>query len=776
MKAKRILAALGAVWILGSLAAPASAKQVNTETKEQEKHYGDTYVGDPDWGEPIGHLGEGDAFWSEQPFDSYWTDRGRSNYAGHDRSGMWLMTNYYYSGEGHTVAVDDPRFKAASYLGIRTVLGCRVFTENEWNLEKVSEKTEDYVNELVYVGEVYTGDTIETICTDYNIGTAFAINRYDNYQAANNDPARPAEAIIAPTEYSCFNSNVRAVQHNGEMIDGAEDFVWEPNAKADANGEIFTGDAAMCGWIYTVQPGDELIYADCQARLLYQNEYKGIKIDEVTFRYRFIFVVMDSGADVVLPGGVIVVDPQEPTPGGEPSDSGDGENWWDTLFGGGGEEDTGSAGDLPPDPPKPQQRWEEGGDLPERTAGIIGTAAGAAIIGAAIGAMTSGGGTPAPAETGQTEVPTRNGNDPRAEEERIRQKEAARQEAVRRQAELERQAEIARQEAERAAELARLQEEYRKTLEEMAKKAAELLEEARKQAEQKKKYIDKLYTKYGVDPNQPNAYKVLRNTIKKEQIKNANEAAAELARDAELAVWERLATDISSGADISMELAASVTGETGKTVLAAYYTLKGTASRTAEAIARIAYNGKSYGDYSLRDYAGDAWDIAHSAVQGTAEGAVKGVQSFVDYNDPVGAKWKAGLQVGGEAAKEMWDTARKGGDFVDIMKAGARGTTKGAVNATISYVLDKTIGKLGGKGTEFNTSRISNYGGATGTIANKITSGDLVSGGANTAVSMITEKTGMNDAIDGLFGSPTAHADAAAQAAKKIADAAKGMK
>ncbi len=123
---------------------------------------------------------------------------------------------------------------------------------------------------------------------------------------------------------------------------------------------------------------------------------------------------------------------------------------------------------------------------------------------------------------------------------------------------------------------------------------------------------------------------------------------------------------------------------------------------------------------------------------------------------------------------------RKGGDLVDIMKAGAKGTTKGAINATISYTLDKTVGKLAGKGKELNQSdfskTLSNYGGATGKITNKITSGDAVGGGANTAVSMITEKTGMNDAIDKFFGSPTAHADAAAQAAKRISDAASGIR
>ncbi|MBQ4350691.1 MAG: hypothetical protein II768_05490 [Clostridia bacterium] len=776
MKKRRILALLGAAWMGLSLALPVFAKQVNTETKEQEKRYGDTYVGDEDYGEPIGHMGMGDPFWSEQPFDSYWTDRGRSNYAGHDRSGMWLMTNYYYSGEGHSVAVDDPRFKTASYLGIRTVLGCRVYTENEWNLEKVSEKTDGTVHEVVYVGEVYTGDTIDTICTDYNIGTAFAINRYDHYQASNNDPSRPAEAFNAPTEYSCFNSNVRAVQRNGVWSDDAEDFIWEQNPKADANGEYFTGDAAMCGWIYTVQPGDEVIYADCQARLRYKNEYNGVEYDAITIRYRFKFVVMDSGADVTLPLNNQTSGIGETNPGGStqpttPQEPDDEDSWWDDLFGG-DDGDTGSSGYLPSEPSKPESGLPEGETISEKGAAIIGTAAGAGIIGSAIGGM-AGGGTEAPPAPAQPEAA---GPDPdelrrRQEEERRRQEEERR-----RQEEEQKRLEEKRK---RDEDLKRLREEYAEQKRQLKELEQKIIEDARKKAEEQKKYIDKLYKKYGVDPDQENAKKILRNTIKKEQIKNANDAAAELAKDAELAVWEQLATDISNGADISLELAASVTGETGQAVLASYYTLKGTASRTAEAIARIAYNGKSYKDYSLGDYARDAWDLTHSAVQGTAEGLSKAGQAVISYNDP-NAKVKAALQIGGEAAKEMWDTARKGGDLVDIMKAGAKGTTKGAINATISYTLDKTVGKLAGKGEAFKQSdfskTLSNYGGATGKITNKITSGDAVGGGANTAVSMITEKTGMNDAIDKFFGSPTAHADAAAQTAKRISDAASGIR
>ena len=94
----RILAGLAAALILVSLTLPAFAKQVNTETKEQELVYGDTDY-DPEYGgNPIGRLREGDTFWSEQPFDAYWTDRGfyaMSENNSYHRSKGWIMTNYY---------------------------------------------------------------------------------------------------------------------------------------------------------------------------------------------------------------------------------------------------------------------------------------------------------------------------------------------------------------------------------------------------------------------------------------------------------------------------------------------------------------------------------------------------------------------------------------------------------------------------------------------------------------------------------------------------------
>ena len=83
------------------------------------------------------------------------------------------------------------------------------------------------------------------------------------------------------------------------------------------------------------------------------------------------------------------------------------------------------------------------------------------------------------------------------------------------------------------------------------------------------------------------------------------------------------------------------------------------------------------------------------------------------------------------------------------------------------------LGKLAGKGKTVANTTLNNY---PGQIANKITSGDLWSGGSNTTVSLFTNKIGLDDKIDGLFGGKTTHADAAAKAAKKVSDAAKGMK
>ena len=737
---KRILALFAAVWMLSApLALPAAAKQVN-QTEDPEKLY-DVQYGE-DYYEAIGNIESENEFWSTQPFDSYWSDSGTSLFKEprYDRKRSWAIINSYYAGKG---ALNQKALNGViGYLGLETIMTCAVFTDEEnWNLVKQSDTTSGTLAEVIYVGEVMSGDTIFIQANSYAAGTYYAQYKRNKTYTPQNDPAYLEEWREEPNEYWAFYTNIRAVQKNGEWAPDAEDYVIENQSR----------DAYCSGWLYTVNEGDEVIYADAIAKVNFSNEYTGYH-DNITIRYRFKFVVMDSGADVTLPINTQQTEPQDTNPGSQNPDPGqtgeeDGDNWWEGLFDD-DKEDTESTEVTPPEPSKPETK-PEGERLTEKEAAVIGTVGGAAVIGAAVGAMAGGGG------------PEVSGPDPDAElkreEERLRQEELKKQE----------EAERARQK-----ELERLKKEYADQQRQMKEYEEQLKQEAKKKAEEHKRYVDRLYKKYGVDPNQENASKILRNTIKKEQIKNEQEAAAELAKDAEYAVYEQLATDLSNWADISLELCASVTGETGQGVLAAYYTLKGTASRTAEAIARIAYNGKSYKDYGIGDYAKDAWDLTHSAVQGTAEGFVKAGQAVTSYNDAT-AKAKLALQVGGEAAKEMWDTARAGGDFVDVLKAGARGTTKGAVNATISYALDKTVGKLAGKGKTVANTTLNNY---PGQIANKITSGDLWSGGSNTTVSLFTNKIGLDDKIDGLFGGKTAHADAAAKAAKKVSDAAKGMK
>ncbi len=732
MTAKRIFAFLGAAFIVAALSVPTFAKQVNVD--DDPETFGFTNeVGELTW---IGEIGRGNSFWALQPYDAYWTEIGGYdlNTPQYERTRMWQLVNSYHSGEVVSIRIYHPKHNKEidnySQYAMNSVISVFVWSDGNWELEKQSETTNGSVHEVVYTGKINAGDTI-IICGINNRNT-----RYDADAAKRiplNDPSYHDDQRRSPSEESALYSNVRPVRKDGQWATDAESFVWEDIAGHD-------GGSA---WIYTAQEEDELIYADCLEKVHYENELRQEDM-YVTIRYRFKFEVRDENGGTAgllgtppsgqtgttQDGSTAPEDPlklddwgEEPVPPSQPDEPEEPFEWIEPEQ----ENDTGSS---------------NGGSehsISETGAAVVSTVVGTAIIGAATGAAVSGSGG-----DGEPEI---------KELKEIRPAGEKLEEPTRRQEEAQRQI-----------------DEERARMEALRQ---EMLEKAKEQAEKKKRFYDNMFKKYKIDQNQPDAFKKLYREMKKATLDAMADAEKFKAEEAEYKVWEQLATDISNGADISMELAASVTGEVGQAVLAGYYTLKGTATRTGEAISRIAYNGKSYKDYSLGDFAGDAWDLTHSAVQGTAEGASKAVQSFTNYNHPVAAKVKAGLQIGGEAVKEMWDTARNGGDLWDIAKAGAKGTVKGTVNATISYTLDKTVGKLAGKGSTVANTKVNNYGwGWTKGLDNTITSGDLISGSTNAATSFITNKLGLEDKMNSWFGKQTAHAEAAAEAAKKISQTA----
>ena len=335
MKGRRISAGLGAAWMLLLLATPAAAKRVNA-TEDPDKLY-DIEYGE-DYFSNVGNIENENEYWSTQPFHSYWTDSGHRELSSpkFGKSRLHAIMDAYYSGKGgiNQKALDG----VYGYMGLQTIMTGAVYSEEaDWHLEKAQETTTDNTEEVIYVGEVMTGDTIFVQANSYLAGTAYAQFKGNAYYLPLNDPEYNHEWDIEPNEYWGFYSNIRAVQRNGKWIDGADDYDWSNNA----------GHVYCAGWLYTVEEGDEVIYADAMAKIHYNNHYTGEEKD-ITLLRRFKFVVMDSGADVTLPLDSNPTGTQE-SGGGTGGDDwltgedDDGDNWWDTLFGG-DDEDTGSDG------------------------------------------------------------------------------------------------------------------------------------------------------------------------------------------------------------------------------------------------------------------------------------------------------------------------------------------------------------------------------------------------------------------------------------------------
>ena len=262
---RRSGALLAAALLSALLALPVSAEPVNTQDDPIASEYYDGVYYDEE-------------AWKTRPFHAYWTDKAYTASAIDGTGSIYALINAYFAGEGSS--------REAGYKpGLETVVAARVWTEQDWQLTLKSEKVGASTDDLVYSGLVRTGDRINV--AGYNIrmmnGNAISKQNRDVWMAKN-APEYQSEWAFAPTDKFAFYTNIRVVHRDGRWLDGAEDFVWPEE----------TGDAVISSWEYTVQEGDELIYADVYARSHLSNYWTGEE-KAVIFTYRFELLVSDSG-------------------------------------------------------------------------------------------------------------------------------------------------------------------------------------------------------------------------------------------------------------------------------------------------------------------------------------------------------------------------------------------------------------------------------------------------------------------------------------------------
>ncbi|MBQ3954825.1 MAG: hypothetical protein II680_02970 [Clostridia bacterium] len=369
---KRILAALGAAFISVSLGLPASAVQVNEDPDRE--FFGQYYdEGDPSTIYWVGHELLGDSFWAKQSFDAYWSETGMYHLSTpeHGRNELWQIANSYCSGYVRDITVYNPTIqreqeKYSQYKFYNT-FSIFVYTNEDWELVKQSETTEGAANEVVYTGYVNSGDTIK-VCV-VNVRN----NKMDSDALRRlplNDPSYRDEQRYPPTENSAMYSNVRAVRKNGKWAEDAEQFVWDERS----------GHPGGSAWIYTLEEGDEVVYADCMEKVRYVNELtQSDKI--VTIRYRFKFIVRDTAYGE---SGIV----QEFS---EDASKEEGHNEG-TIVTEGIIEGYDKTEEGNPFEDYINDVSEKGSKFSKIVKNVVGTVGGAAVIGAMVGSVTGGGG------------------------------------------------------------------------------------------------------------------------------------------------------------------------------------------------------------------------------------------------------------------------------------------------------------------------------------------------------------------------------------------------
>ncbi|MBR6267872.1 MAG: hypothetical protein IKR28_06005, partial [Selenomonadaceae bacterium] len=283
MIVKRILAGVAAGLVLFIyVAIPSLAKQINTEDDPHEIM--DVPYTHDDGGVTYDHVaGLYDDFWAEQPFDAYWHNEGGGKKLDSPRMGrnmIWANQDLYYSG----YAVGRKALDGAyGYMGQEVILMVRLYTDDEWKMTRLEEKTNGNVVNVVYQINARTGDTIQAYVASPMSGTINAVLREQSNtnkrQLMKNDPEYDPEWTIEPTEYYGFFTNIHPARQEGKWLDDAEKYEWPSN----------TGDAYFSGLQYTLNPEDDIVYADSLAKVKFDNKYTGVVVDaEINYRYKIV--------------------------------------------------------------------------------------------------------------------------------------------------------------------------------------------------------------------------------------------------------------------------------------------------------------------------------------------------------------------------------------------------------------------------------------------------------------------------------------------------------
>ena len=270
--AKRIFAGVAAGFVLFIYAAiPSLAKQVNTEDNPNElmdvpytDSNGDTYY------DIMG--GWNNDFWAYQPFDAYWHNEGGGIQLAEPQKGrnrVWANQDMYYSG-----------FAYMGNWGQQVTFGVRLYTDDEWKMTRIEENTSGNVVNITYQINAHTGDTVNAWSSSTISGTAYAVTKDGNVRhLMKNDPDYESRWTIEPTNVFAFYTNIHPARQNGKWLDDSESFTW-PEAY---------GDAFLSGLSYTIQPEDDIVYADSLGKVKFDNQYTGVVVNaEINYRYKII--------------------------------------------------------------------------------------------------------------------------------------------------------------------------------------------------------------------------------------------------------------------------------------------------------------------------------------------------------------------------------------------------------------------------------------------------------------------------------------------------------
>ncbi|WP_035771654.1 hypothetical protein, partial [Butyrivibrio sp. FCS006] len=275
--AKRILAGVAAGLVLFIYAAiPSMAKQVNTEDDPRT-------ILDVEYTSSSGETsylelgGLNNDFWAYLPFDAYWHNEGMYELDEpiHDRNRNWICMDQYYSGEGRS---ETPR-KVQGSFSPRLLMGFKLYTDDEWQITRLEEKTEGDVVTVVYQLNAHTGDTVSISSLSYmTIGP-----RGNKGCLCMNDPEYDPQWAVETSETVAFYTNVHPARQNEKWIDGCEKYSWP---------EEFS-DGSCSGMIYTITEDDDVIYADALAKMRFDNKYTETVVNAKIY-YRFKVINIDK--------------------------------------------------------------------------------------------------------------------------------------------------------------------------------------------------------------------------------------------------------------------------------------------------------------------------------------------------------------------------------------------------------------------------------------------------------------------------------------------------